>query len=487
VMTVRELVAADEDALLRAAAACSDAELAVDERTGVGDTTELALLVAAAARGIHRRDIERDHPRVSVQPFDSERKRMSVLREDGTLYLKGAVEVVLERCTSGTEGAAEANAAMASRGLRVLAVAVGSDADESSLRLLGLVGIADPPRPAAIEAVARARAAGIATVMITGDHPETACAIAHEMGIVRPGDDVGAFVHARAKPEEKLAIVHAWKARGAIVAMTGDGVNDAPALREAHVGIAMGITGTEVTREAADVVLADDDFANIVAAVHEGRGIFDNIRKTLVYLLSGNAAELAVMFVAVIVGLPAPLLPLQLLWVNLVTDGLPALALVLDPIDEHVLSRPPRSPDEPMLGRPEWTSIAVTAVLQAGVTLGVFAWALATRDVIEARNLAFSTLVFGEVFRAFAARSTTRVLFEVGAFSNLRLLVVAVATCLMQVAIHHVPVFQARFRVSSLTVEDFFLALGLGLLPVTVLEVTKLVRRRFASAKSDSP
>jgi Ca2+-transporting ATPase len=258
-------------------------------------------------------------------------KRMSIERADGRLYIKGAVESVLPLCVAGVDDALQANAQMAGCGLRVLAVAVARASAEREATLLGLIGIADPPRQEAIEAVAAARAAGITTVMITGDHPVTARAIARELGIA--SDDVfDDVVHARATPEEKLAIVRRWKTRGAIVAMTGDGVNDAPALREAHIGIAMGLTGTEVTREASDMVLADDNFASIVAAIREGRGIFDNIRKTLVYLLSGNTAELAVMLLAALGGLPLPLLPLHLLWINVVTDGLPALALVVDPL-----------------------------------------------------------------------------------------------------------------------------------------------------------
>ena len=208
---------------------------------------------------------------------------------------------------------------------------MGEGPETKDLRLLGLLGIADPPRTEAMDAIAAARGAGIRTVMITGDHPKTAGAIAREMGIAGPNDDLADVVHARATPEDKLRIVRDWKARGAVVAMTGDGVNDAPALREAHIGIAMGRTGTEVTREASDMVLADDNFASIVAAIREGRGIFDNIRKALLYLLAGNTGELVVMLAAAFAGLPLPLLPLHLLWINLVTDGLPALALVMDP------------------------------------------------------------------------------------------------------------------------------------------------------------
>jgi Ca2+-transporting ATPase len=483
VMTVRELWGPDHPKLLYSAAAGCDAELSEGERGGIGDTTEIAILVAASEQGIRRADIERDRPRTAVNPFDSDRKRMSIRRADGVLYVKGAVEVTLARCVAGADGAEAINSKMGERGLRVLAVAVGNGADEEGLTLLGLIGIADPPRVEVIDAIARAREAGIKTVMITGDHPVTARAIAHELGLVREGDAVEETVHARATPEDKLRIVRDWKARGAVVAMTGDGVNDAPALREADIGIAMGMTGTEVTREASDMVLADDNFASIVAAVREGRGIFDNIRKTLVYLLAGNAAELAVMLAAAVVGLPFPLLPLHLLWVNLVTDGLPALALVTDPPDDDALARPPRRPQEPMLGRAEWTTIITTGLLQAAVTLGVFVWALRSRELSEARNLAFSTLVFGEVLRAFAARSTTRLFWEVGPFTNLRLLAVAAVTIGVQLAIHHTPFIQKLFQIQALSLADCLLSLGLGLIPVTVLELAKLVQRALPGAK----
>jgi P-type Ca2+ transporter type 2C len=476
IMQVRELWGRDHTQLLLAAAACCDAEIRRDGQTGVGDPTELAILIAAAERGIHRDEIERTNARVAEVPFDSVLKRMSIERADGRLYIKGAVESVLPLCVEGVGDAAVANTQMAERGLRVLAIAVAPTGAEQRATLIGLIGIADPPRTEAIEAVAAARAAGITTVMITGDHLLTARAIARELGIVS-GRDVEDVVHARATPEDKIRIVREWKTRGAVVAMTGDGVNDAPALREAHIGIAMGRTGTEVTREASDMVLADDNFASIVAAIREGRGIFDNIRKTLVYLLSGNTAELTVMLVAALGGLPLPLLPLHLLWINVVTDGLPALALVVDPAENDVLQRPPRHPDEPMLGRAEWRFIITTGLLQAAATLGVFVWALNARDLSEARNLAFSVLVFGELFRAFAARSTTRVFWEVGAFTNVRLLAVVVFSVLMQLGIHHIPAAQAVFEIGPLSAADCLLTLLVASGPVTVIEVGKLVRR----------
>lgn len=475
-MRVREIWG-DPRAVLDAAAACSDAELDATEQDGTGDTTEIAILVAAAERGIRRDAIETERPRESVLPFDSERKRMSIRRADGRLYVKGATDLLLPLSTSGTEGVAEAARDMAARGLRVLGVATGAGETEENLELVGLLGMADPPRTEAIEAIDQARRAGVKTVMITGDHPLTAQAIARELGLLRRGDDPDEVVHARVTPEDKLRIVRSWKERGAIVAMTGDGVNDAPALREADIGIAMGKTGTDVAREAASIVLTDDNYASIVAAIREGRGIFANIRKTLAYLLEGNACELLVMLGAAIAGLPLPLLPLQILWINLFTDGLPALALVVDPVERDVLERKPRPPSEPILARRQWGWIVGMGLLEAGVVLGVFVWALEARDLVEARNLAFSVLVFSEVLRAFAARSETLTLFEVGALGNLKLVGVVALTVLVQLALHHIPFTQALFQIGTISLADCALSLAIGFIPVSVREVLKLAMR----------
>ena len=477
-MVVRELWGPDEAALLYAAAACSDAEID-GEKGPTGDPTEVALLVAAHAKGIDRSAIEAANARTDVMPFDAVRKRMSIQRADGRLYVKGAVDFLLPLCSSGGDGAADANAALADRGLRVLTVAVGTGAEERDLQLLGLVGLADPPRKEAIEAIALARRAGVITVMITGDHLATAVAIAREMGVLLPGEEPGERVHARVTPEDKLRIVREWKQRGAVVAMTGDGVNDAPALREAHIGIAMGRGGTEVTREAADMVLTDDNFASIVDAIREGRGIWDNIQKTVVYLLAGNLGELLTVLGATLLGLPLPLLPLHLLWVNLATDGLPALALVMDPTDDAVLERPPRPPGHPMLGRAQWFRIAWVGLLQTSVVLGVFVWTLDSQGVEKARSLAFSTIVFVELFRAFGARDRERTFFEVGAFTNWRLLVVVALSVGLQVAIPNVPFTQKLFHVVALTAPEWALAFGLGLVPVSVIELAKLGQRAF--------
>jgi Ca2+-transporting ATPase len=473
-MAVRELWGVDEDAVLRAAANVCDAE------PPEGDPTEVAIMQAAAVRGFERPANEEMNPRVRVRPFDAVARRMSILRADGTLYVKGALDSLAPLCDAGVQGAEAAAASMAGRGLRVLAVATGKGAEERHLTLLGLIGLADPPRTEAIEAVAAARRAGVTPVMITGDHPITARAIAREMGIVAVDEDPDGRVHARATPEQKLEIVRNWRRKGAIVAMTGDGVNDAPALKEADVGIAMGRGGTEVTREAADVVLADDNFASIVAGIREGRGIWDNLRNTLVYLLMGNAGEILVMLGASLAGLPGPLLPLLLLWINLVTDGLPALALVTDPPARDVLERPPRSPDEPLLGRTQWAVVAAGALVETAVVLGVYAWALAAEGVETARNLAFSTLVFSELFRAFAARSATLVFWEVGPFTNLRVLAVVLLSSAVQLALHHVPALRSLFHLHPLSLTDCALSMGLALIPVTVLELAKLVVRAGA-------
>ncbi len=513
-------------ALLEAAAACNDAELVRrDGRVGiVGDPTEAALLVAAAKAGIGRDSIETAMPRLGSIPFDSDRKRMTVIRRrDGVpwAFVKGAPEVLLERCTAvRTEQGAEslrevdrarmteAAALMANEALRVLALAErrlpgepragAADEVERDLVLLGLVGLQDPPRAEALEAVRKCKRAGIRTVMITGDHPETARAIARELEILERGDEaivgheldelsdaqlaerVGrASVYARVTAEHKLRIVRAWKAKGAVVAMTGDGVNDAPALKEASIGIAMGIAGTEVTKEAADMVITDDNFASIVAAVEEGRGIYDNIAKTLAYLLAGNAGELLVTLLAVLVGWPFPLLPIQLLWINLVTDGLPALALATDPIDPEVLSRPPRRPEAQLMDRRFLGRLALTGILTAAVALVGFAYEYRIdRNVMDARNAAFSVLVIAELLRSFGARSETRTVWELGLLSNARLFAIVAVSFGLQLTIHHTPGLEVVFGTEPISLGQCVAWIALGAVPSILLEGMKIVGAR---------
>jgi Ca2+-transporting ATPase len=518
--------ARDAHRLLWAAAACNEAEIVRegDVYRGAGDTTEVALLVAAAKAGVAREEIEREEPRAQVVPFDSDRKRMAVVRRRGgerVAYVKGAPEVVLARCTHVRTGTGVAPldretharlvqgmGQLAAEALRVLALAErtlpadaapGEDV-ESELTLLGFAGLQDPPRAEARDAVARCQRAGIRTVMITGDHPATARAIAAELGILGAEDEVLAgpeleqlspdalrerapriAVYARVTAEQKLGIVRAWKARGAIVAMTGDGVNDAPALREASIGVAMGTTGTEVAKQASDIVIADDDFASIVAAVEEGRGIFDNVSKTLAYLLAGNLGELGLMLLAGLAGFPVPLLPVQLLWINLVTDGLPALALATEPIEPGVMRRPPRPATAQLADAATLRSLLLAGTLTAVVSLGAYSFELSRGgDVEAARNAAFSTLVFAELLRAFGARSANRLVYEVGVFTNLRLFAVVAASFGLQLAIHHTPLLERLFQTEPLSAAQCVGLIALGSVPLLGLELRKLLLRRRA-------
>jgi Ca2+-transporting ATPase len=520
--------AADEpllSALLRAAAACNDAEFRQQDNgsTVVGDPTEVALLVVAAKGEISRESIEAAFPRLGTLPFDSDRKCMTVMRardDCSWAFVKGAPEVILERCSAIRTGQGvqpltdsdrarmlQASALMAHDALRVLALAerpldalTDPEMIEQELIFLGLIGLQDPPRAEAFEAVRRCKRAGIRTVMITGDHPDTAGAVARELGILDAGDAVvvgseldrmsdealaqrvsGIAVYARVTAEHKLRIVRAWKARGMVVAMTGDGVNDAPALKEASIGVAMGITGTEVTKEAAAIIITDDNFASIVAAVEEGRGIYDNITKTLAYLLAGNTGELAIMFIAALVGWPLPLLPIQLLWINLVTDGLPALALATDPIDPGVLTRPPRRPEAQLIDWAFGKRIALIGCLTAGVALSAFAyeWYI-DQNLADARDAAFSVLVIEELLRSFSMRSDARTVWQVGLWSNMQLCVVVVVSFALQLAIHHLPALQALFGTSPISLGQCVAWLALGSLPLLVLELRKVLQHSRA-------
>ncbi len=521
--------------LLQVAVACNDAELTVvgGRPSVVGDPTEGALLVAAAKVGLGRAEVERAAPRVFLLPFEAERKRMTVVRRvNGSLvaYVKGAPDVLLERCSrvATPQGdvpldeacrrlVLDATADFAGEALRVLALAerrlpqglegaaavpVAPEEVEHDLTFLGLAGLEDPPRPEAAEAVRRCQAAGIRVVMITGDHPGTGAAVARRLGILAPGDEVltgrdldrmddeallatarTTPVYARVAPGHKLRIVRAFKRLGLVVAMTGDGVNDAPALREASVGIAMGRTGSEVTRQAADMVITDDNFASIVNAVEEGRRIFDNIQKTLLYLLAGNTGEILVMLVAALIGWPVPLLPVQILWVNFVTDGPPALGLATERVDPEALRRPPRPPgaefaDPPFLRRLVLAGTLIGLASLAGFWFGY----RPAGDAVAGRSLAFAVLVASHVTWVFAVRSSTRTFWEAGPFTNLRLLAIVAVTFAVQIAIQSSPAPARVFGAAPLSPSGWAVAAGLGLLPVTAVELAKLVRRQLRVA-----
>jgi len=524
--------------LLTAAAASSEAILQQegDAPTVLGDPTEGALLVAAAKADIHRDELERTCERLRVLPFDSERKRMTIVRATPggpRAFVKGAPDVLLELCHSwtGADGeshplaaadraaVAAANEGFAGRAMRVIAVAVrelshaqvtdlAPERLEQELTLIGLLAMYDPPRPEAREAVNRCRKAGIRTIMITGDHPATAAAVGRELGMLAPGDAVLAgaelqrlsdeqlsqrvddvAVYARVTAADKLRIVHAFRTRGTVVAMTGDGVNDAPAVKEASVGLAMGRTGTEVTKEASDVVITDDNFASIVSAVEEGRGIYDNIKKCLQYLLAGNAAEILVMLVASLVAWPVPLVPIQLLWINLVTDGLPALALASDPVDPAAMSRPPRPSEEQLVDRPFLVRLLLTGSLSAAVALAAFghAW-LQHHDLALARTYAFTALVFEELLRSLTARSLHSPTWTRAGFPNPRLLVVVAASIVLQAGILLMPELHAWFGVSPISLPEIGELLALGAIPSLVLDMSKLFnRRKGLRARTISP
>ncbi|GEA15066.1 ATPase [Moorella sp. E308F] len=457
-----------------------------------GDPTEGALLVAAAKGGLWRERLEREEPRVAEIPFDSGRKRMSVICRAGRglrAYVKGAPDVILDLCdrilvdgrvlpldAARRELIRAENEAMAGQALRVLALAyrdleagaeLNGETVEKNLILVGLMGMLDPPRPEAAAAIRVCHQAGIKVVMITGDHQVTARAVARELGLpagegqVLNGRELETMtdaelagvapeinVYARVSPHHKLRIVRALKAGGHIVAMTGDGVNDAPAIKEADIGIAMGRSGTDVAREAAAMVLADDNFATIVAAVEEGRGIYDNIRKFIRYLLSCNIGEVFTMFVAVVSGLPLPLLPIQILWMNLVTDGLPAMALGVDNKEPGLMQRPPRPPGESVFARGLGRGMAVLGLQIGLATLAVFILGLylGDGDLLTARTLSFTTLVMAQLFAVFECRSEHLSPFAAGYFSNPYLVLAVACSAAMQLLVLYIPLLQAVFK-----------------------------------------
>lgn len=509
---------------------CNNARVAPNPKGGgwvvIGDPTEGALIVAARKAGIDPEAADEARPKVLFEiPFDSDRKRMSVVlrRADGSvaMYCKGAPEALLPLCTHERRGGADveltdarradiakANAEMAGRALRVLALASRERPEknehgyeERGLVFAGLAGMIDPPREEVRVAVGLCRKAGIRPVMITGDHPATARAIASELQIldatpgarVLTGADLDRFseseladaashaaVYARVTAEHKLRVVRALQKNGHVVAMTGDGVNDAPAVKAADVGIAMGVTGTDVTKEASDMVLTDDNFASIVSAVEEGRGIFDDIQKFIHYLLACNAGEVLFMFAASLLGWPPPLIPLQILWINLVTDGLPALALGMEPPERDIMERLPRPVRESVITWRGGAHILVHGILIAAATLAVFAL-LQQGDPERlklARTAAFSVMAFSQLAFAFACRSHKRTLPEMGVFTNPHLFAAVAVSGLLQLSVLTLPFAQGIFETAThFTTHEWLMIVGLSIAPVTVIEVAKLIRK----------
>ena len=484
-----------------------------------GDPTEVALFNVAARAGYDKTRLEERMPRIDEVPFSSEAGRMTTVHRDGTdtvAFTKGAPERVLECCVeqlaaNGPEPvdkAAVSRAAeeMAAEGHRVLAVAYRRfeephgnsprEALHTGLTLLGLVGLLDPPRPEAREAVGLCQSAGIHVVMITGDHPATARAIARQLGIIDSGggvltgqqltrmsdDELKARVkqtrvYARVAPEHKIDIVRGLQDLGETVAMTGDGVNDAPALRRSDIGVAMGKIGTDVAREAADMVLLDDNFATIVAAVREGRRIFDNIRKFVKYALSGNSGEIWSLFLAPFVGLPVPLLPIHILWINLVTDGLPGLALAVEPEERHLMERPPRHPQESIFAHGLWQHTLWAGLLMGGVTLLTQAWSYTTGSA-HWQSMTFTVLTLSQMSHVLAIRSERDSLFRQGLLSNTPLLGAVALTFILQMATLYVPVFNDVFKTQPLDWDELALCLVLSSVVFFAVEIEKVLIRR---------
>jgi len=506
-------------AFLKAGTLCSDAELLKLADSGrwriKGDPTEAALIVAAHKAGIHKAALETECPRIGEIPFSSERKRMTTVHASARCavsYSKGAPEVILESCARGrtadgepalTPGHREsircAARAMAERGLRVLAVAERNGASvanaEQEMTFLGLAGMSDPPRPEAKLAIEACHRAGIRPIMITGDHPATALAIAGELGIlsrdrVVTGAEIEAMnddvldaevesidVYARVSPAHKLRLVAALQAHGHVVAMTGDGVNDAPALKKADIGVAMGVTGTDVAKDAAAMILTDDNFASIVGAVEEGRAIVDNIRKYLMYLLSSNIGEIGLIAVSMVAGLPLPLTAVQILYVNLATDGLPALALAIDPHEPDLMRRRPRMPGSSILSR------AVAIVMLTGglwstiANMSVFVWALRSgRSLAHAITMTFVSLVLIEFFKAYAFRAERHSMFR-RPFANKWLNLAVVWELILLVMIVYIPFLQKPFGTFALGPVDWGVVLVAAVTILPVIETSKWMVR----------
>ncbi len=503
--------------MLSALALNNDAS-APEGGTEFGDPTEIALLLAARRAGYEKEALDAATPRVAELPFDSDRKLMTTMHREGAgivAYTKGAPEKIIERCVQALQGGRSASFAaqeiletaerMAAEGLRVIGVAyrrweavpspLASEHLESGLVFLGLVGMIDPPRPEVAEAVRLCKTAGITPVMVTGDHPATARAIASRLGILAEGGRVvtgqemsrlgpaeferdvrDVRVYARVDPAQKIMIVSGLQAKGEFVAMTGDGVNDAPAIKRAEIGVAMGKIGTDVSREASSMVLLDDNFATIVSAVREGRRIYDNIRKFIRYVMAGNIGEIVAILVAPFLGMPIPLLPIQILWVNLVTDGLPGLALAMEPEERAIMRRPPRPPDESVFARGMAYQVLWTGIMIGGITLAVQWWAMSIGSP-NWQTMAFTSLTMCQMFVVLAIRSDREGLHTIGVFSNKHLVGAVLLTFVLQLAVIYIPALNPIFKTAPLTAEELAISLLLPALVLVTVELEKVAIR----------
>ena len=533
-MTVVDFFGEDKDLISKAMALCSDAEIDPDGAV-TGEPTEAALVVWANKLGHNKTALKEDFPRCGEAPFDSGRKMMSTvhLAHNGIVqYTKGAPDVIIDRCTHYMKNGeavpmtdeyrkaiAEANKAMADKALRVLACAMRvwerepdsfePEELEHDLCFVGLTGMIDPVRPEVKAAIDECVGAGVRAVMITGDHIDTAVAIAKELGILRDGDraitgselsqmsdtefeacfrDIS--VYARVQPEHKTRIVNAWRGAGYVTAMTGDGVNDAPSIKSADIGVGMGITGTDVTKNVADMVLADDNFASIVGAVEEGRRIYDNIRKAIQFLLGSNMSEVISIFAATLLGFTI-LKPVHLLWINLVTDCFPALALGMEKAEPDIMRRKPRSASAGIFAGGMGIDIAYQGLLVSALTLASYfighfiesgVWEIA--DSPDGMTMAFLTMSMAEIFHSFNMRSQRGSIFKLPGH-NIMLIGAAIGSLLLTTVVCEVPLLAGAFGFTSVELGEYAIAIGLGFCVIPIVELVKLIQRLTAAKKSD--
>jgi Ca2+-transporting ATPase len=505
-----EINAADNYKTLMLAMALSNDVYKDENSHMIGDPTEIALYEFAHSAGYDKTEIEKQYPRVAEIPFDANRKCMTTIHRFGDTYIafvKGATEILLQKIKDASiaEKWQEPLNNMMSEGLRVLSFAtrkfdvlpdaINPTTIEDQLQFAGIVGLIDPPRDEVRQAVHECKTAGIYPVMITGDHPVTAATIAKRLDIIETKHDriitgaelsamsdddllelVGYIkVYARVSPEQKLNIVKALQKRGEYVAMTGDGVNDAPALKHADIGVAMGITGTDVSKEAAHMILLDDNFATIVNAVKEGRRVFDNIRKFIRYVLTGNAAEILTIFLAPFFALPIPLLPIHILWINLVTDGLPGLALTLEPAEKNIMQRLPRNPGQNIFADGLGIQVIWAGLLLAALTIGIQAYAIHISDA-HWQTMVFTVLCLGQLFYALAIRSDTVSIFRQGIFSNRTLILTVVITFVLQLTIIYLPALNEIFRTQPLTMKELILCIVISMILFIAVEIEKVIR-----------
>ena len=488
----------------------------------VGDSTEIALVEVANANGLSKEDLENEMPRVEEIPFDADRKLMTTIHKSGDGYIaftKGALDVLLESSDGLSpelrENYSKVSSEMARNGLRVLGFGmkklgelpgqIESSVIENELTLLGAVGMMDPPREEVKKSINECKTAGIKPVMITGDHPLTAEAIATRLGIYRPswnkmitGTELAQMppdlfekqvrdftVYARVTPSQKLQIVKALQDNGEFVGMTGDGVNDAPSLKQANIGVAMGITGTDVSKESADMILLDDNFATIVAAIRSGRRIYDNIRKFIKYLLTSNSGEIWCIFLAPLFGLPVPLLPIHILWINLVTDGLPGLALAYEPEEKQIMQRPPRHPNESIFAGGLGVHVMWVGLLTGATTI--------ITQVLEIhqnnpnwQTMVFTVLCFSQMGHVFAIRHDMRSFFSENPLTNYRLVLAVLMTFILQLCTIYIPALNPIFKTTPLSMNELLIAIALSSVVFIAVEIEKFVkRRRFKLSQQD--